>query len=84
MKALSLRLKTLLFLMLFVSAFPLYSSAAKTAEEIQNEIDAIDIQIKYLKIKVDSQKKKSQNLEKRIKKNLRKGCCCSYDSNTLS
>ena len=67
MKALSLHLKTLLFLMLFVSAFPNYSSAAKTAEELQNEIDAIDVQIKYLKIKVDSQKKKSQNLEKRIK-----------------
>lgn len=67
MKALSLRLKTLLFLMLFVSAFPLYSSAAKTAEDLQNEIDAIDVQIKYLKIKVDSQKKKSQNLERRIK-----------------
>ena len=39
----------------------------KSTEDLQNEIDAIDIQIKYLKIKVDDQKKKSQNLEKRIK-----------------
>ena len=53
--------------MLFISACPQYSFAAKTAEDLQNEIDAIDVQIKYLKIKVDSQKKKSQNLEKRIK-----------------
>ncbi|MBR4570065.1 MAG: peptidoglycan DD-metalloendopeptidase family protein [Candidatus Riflebacteria bacterium] len=67
MKALSLHLKILLSLMLFISACPQYSFAAKTAEDLQNEIDAIDVQIKYLKIKVDSQKKKSQNLEKRIK-----------------
>ncbi len=67
MKALSLHLKILLSLMLCISAFPQYSFAAKTAEDLQNEIDAIDVQIKYLKIKVDSQKKKSHNLEKRIK-----------------
>ena len=62
-----LRLKNLFFIAFLILTIPQYSFAAKTAEEIQNEIDAIDIQIKYLKIKVDSQKKKSQNLEKRIK-----------------
>ena len=67
MKALFLRLKTLLLLILLVLVFSVDSNAAKSTEDLQNEIDAIDIQIKYLKIKVDSQKKKSQNLEKRIK-----------------
>lgn len=67
MKDIFLRLKNLFFVLLLVFVLPDYSFATKTAEELQNEIDAIDIQIRYLKIKVDSQKKKSQNLEKKIK-----------------
>ena len=45
----------------------LLSAPQKTTESLQNEIEAIDIQLKYLKIKVDDQKRKSQNIEKRIK-----------------
>ncbi len=45
---------------------PVYSLADKSIENLQSEIDAIDLQIKFLKIKVDDQKKKSRNLEDRI------------------
>ena len=56
-----------LLFMPFALSITVSGAVPKNAEELQNEIDAIDLQIKYLKIKVDDQKKKSQNLEKRIK-----------------
>ena len=38
----------------------------KNVDELQSEIDAIDIKLNFLKIKVDDQKKKSRSFEKRI------------------
>ncbi len=38
----------------------------KNVDELQSEIDAIDLKLNFLKIKVDDQKKKSRSFEKRI------------------
>lgn len=41
--------------------------AEKSSESIQSEIDAINVQLQYLKIKVKDNKNKSQNIERKIK-----------------
>ncbi|MBP5470909.1 MAG: hypothetical protein J6Z11_16885 [Candidatus Riflebacteria bacterium] len=63
-------LKKLLFALflfsVFVSSYEAFGASDKSAEELQNEIDAIDLKLNFLKIKVDDQKKKTKSFEKRI------------------
>lgn len=62
--------KNILFALLVSSVFAFsyeaFGASDKSAEELQNEIDAIDLKLNFLKIKVDDQKKKSKSFEKRI------------------
>lgn len=51
---------------IFVFSYEAFGASDKTAEELQNEIDSIDLKLNFLKIKVDDQKKKSKSFEKRI------------------
>ena len=60
------RLIELLALLSFCStSFP--AMAGKADGAIQSEIDSINVQLEFLKIKVSDNKKKTNNLEKRIK-----------------
>lgn len=65
-----LALKKLLFALflfsVFVPSYEAFGASDKSAEELQNEIDAIDLKLNFLKIKVDDQKKKTKSFEKRI------------------
>lgn len=69
MRAMS-RLKKALALAAIGAAIGLCSEdcfAGKDPDSIQSEIDAINVQLEYLKIKVNDTKKKSRSLETRIK-----------------
>lgn len=62
-----IRVKIVMILCFFI-VLPsnILTASEKSIESIQNEIEAIDLQLKFLKIKVDNQKNKSRNIEKKI------------------
>lgn len=56
-----------LLAMLACSPMQVWSAAAKSSESLQSEIDAINVELEYIKIKVNDNKKKTRSIESKIK-----------------